>query len=180
MIDHGGIGSFTMPEAGLDSLLMYGLTAITAHFLMSLGQTLFHRHLGHSRLGGRFFKSHIEFHHAHYSGDHVVSIRYLHDGANNTLFFLMPVAVIVGLSYFLLRFDLLLVQFAAMSLSFCLHYYIDNQYHIAGSWLSRFPWFRRKQQLHFTHHRRGNCNFAVIDFFWDRILGTYRRVEPPL
>ncbi len=45
-----------MPQAGVDSLLMYGFTAMIAHFLMSLGQTLFHRHLGHSRLGGRFLR----------------------------------------------------------------------------------------------------------------------------
>jgi sterol desaturase/sphingolipid hydroxylase (fatty acid hydroxylase superfamily) len=163
-----------MPQAGADSLLAYGFTAIMAHLLMSLGQTLFHRYLGHSRLGGRFFKNHIQFHHANYAGDHVVSSRYLDNGDNNTLFFVVPVAVVVGLSYFVLRLDLLVVQLTAMSLSFCGHYYIDNQYHVAGSWLRRFSWFRRKQQLHFIHHRQWNCNFAVIDFFWDRLLGTFR------
>ena len=40
--------------------------------------------------------------------------------------------------------------------------------------LERFAWFRRKQQLHFVHHLHANSNFAVIDFFWDRLLGTYR------
>ncbi len=50
----------------------------------------------------------------------------------------MPVAVLVGLSYFFLRSDLLAVQLAVMSLSFFGHYYIDNQYHVAGSWLGRF------------------------------------------
>ena len=166
-----------MPEAGVDSLLLYGLIAMMAHFFMSLGQTLFHRHLGHRRLGGRFFKNDIQFQHVHYSGDHVVSAHYLDNGDNNTLFFLMPMGVVVGLSYFFLRLDLLLVQLAVMSLSFCGHYYIDNQYHVAGSWLGRFSWFRRKQQLHFIHHRHGNCNFAVIDFFWDRFFGTYSSVE---
>ena len=105
-------------------------------------------YLGHRRVGGRFFRNHVQFHHAH-----------------------------VALSYFVLRLDLLVVQLAVMSLSFGGHYYIDNQYHVAESWLGRFSWFRRKQQLHFLHHRRGNCNFAVIDFFWDRLLGTYRSVE---
>jgi sterol desaturase/sphingolipid hydroxylase (fatty acid hydroxylase superfamily) len=167
-----------VPEAGVDSLFVYGFTAMMAHLLMSLGQTLFHRYLGHSRLGGRFFRNHLQFHHVHYAGDHLVSGHYLDAGDNNMLFFLMPVAGIVGMSYFFLRFDLLTVQLAAMSLSFCGHYYIDNQYHVAGSWLGRFSWFRRKQQLHFIHHRQGNCNFAVIDFFWDRLLGTYRRGEP--
>jgi hypothetical protein len=111
-----------MPEAGADSLLVYGFTAITAHLLMSLGQTLFHRHLGHSRLGGRFFRNHIQFHHAHYSDDHVISTHYLDNGDNNTLFFLMPVILVVGLSYLFLRLDLLIVQLAVMSLSFWGHY----------------------------------------------------------
>jgi hypothetical protein len=101
---------------------------------------------------------------------HVVSIHYLDDGDNNTLFFLVLIVLVVGLSYLFLRLDLFVVQLAVMSLSFCGHYYLDNQYHVAGSWLGRFSWFRRKQQLHFTHHRHGNCNFAVIDYFWDRLL----------
>ena len=157
---------------------LYCFTAMGAHFLMSLGQTSFHRYLGHRRLGGRFFKNHMQFHHAHYAGDHVVSTHYLDNGDNNTLFFLAPVALIVSLSYLFLRLDLFIVQLAAMSLSFYGHVYIDKQYHVAGSWLGRFSWFRRKQQLHFVHHRHANCNFAVIDFFWDRLLGTYRTSLP--
>jgi sterol desaturase/sphingolipid hydroxylase (fatty acid hydroxylase superfamily) len=141
---------------------------------MSLGQTLFHRYLGHSRLGGRFCKNHIQFHHVHYAGDHVVSSHYLDDGENYALFFLMPVALVVGQGYLLLRLDLFVVQLGTISLSFIGHYYLDYHYHVAGSWLDRFAWFRRKQQLHFTHHRHWDCNFAVIDFFWDRLLGTYR------
>jgi sterol desaturase/sphingolipid hydroxylase (fatty acid hydroxylase superfamily) len=172
-----------MPEAGVDSLLIYGFTAMSAHFLMSLGQTLFHRYLGHRHLGGRFFRNHIQFHHDHYAGDHVVSTNYLDNGDNNTLFFLAPIALLVVTSYFFLRSDLFVVNLTAMLLSLCGHYYIDNQYHVAGSWLSRFSWFRQKQQLHFIHHRNGDRNFAVIDFFWDRLLGTYCGVEmtrPPV
>src|SRR5712672_3150160 len=103
----------------MSSLLAYGFTAMIAHFAMSLGQTLFHRYLGHSRISGRFFKNHIQFHHTHYCGDHVVSAHYLDNGDNNTLFFLVPVGVIVSLSYLFLRLDLLLIQLTAMSLSFC-------------------------------------------------------------
>jgi hypothetical protein len=65
LIGYGSIGSLKMTEAGVDSLLIYGFTAMMAHLLISLGQTLFHRYLGHSRLGGRFFKNHIQFHHVH-------------------------------------------------------------------------------------------------------------------
>src|SRR4029077_5208904 len=28
-----------------------------------------------------------------------------------------------------------------------------------------------------VHYRHANCNFAVIHFFWDRILGTYRKPD---
>ena len=42
---------------------------------------------------------------------------------------------------------------------------------------TRFAWFRHKQQLHFVHHLHADSNFAVIDFFWDRLLGTYRRPD---
>ena len=112
LIGHGGIGSLTMTEAGADSLLIYGFTAMMAHLSMSLGQTLFHRYLGHSRLGGRFFKNHIQFHHVHYAGNHVVSAHCLDNGDNNTLFFLIPVVLVVGFSYLFLRLDLLVVQLA--------------------------------------------------------------------
>jgi hypothetical protein len=53
----------------------------------------------------------------------------------------------------------------------------DKEYHVEGSRLHRFAWFRRKQELHFVHHRHANSNFAVIHFFWDRILGTCRRPD---
>ena len=36
--------------------------------LMSLGQTLFHRYLGHRGIGGRFFRNYLDIHHRHYSG----------------------------------------------------------------------------------------------------------------
>jgi hypothetical protein len=54
--------------------------------------------------------------------------------------------------------------------------YFDKHYHVAGSWLGRFAWFRRKQQLHFLHHWYADCNFAVVDNFWDWLLGTYRSI----
>jgi sterol desaturase/sphingolipid hydroxylase (fatty acid hydroxylase superfamily) len=158
-------------------IFWYCLTVAIAHLSVSLGQTVFHRHLGHRRLGGGFFKNHVQFHHAHYSGDHVVSARHLGNDGNNTPYFLIPTLLVVSVSYFLLRFDLFLVQLATMSLSFYGHVYLDKQYHVEGSWLCRFSWFERKQQLHFLHHRYDNCNFAVVDYFWDRLLGTYRSID---
>jgi sterol desaturase/sphingolipid hydroxylase (fatty acid hydroxylase superfamily) len=153
------------------------LTATTAHLLMSLGQTVFHRYLGHRGIGGRFFKNHLYIHHRNYSGNHVISEYYLNEEANNTPFFLIPVTLVISFGYLFLPLDLFIVQLIAMSISFYVHLYFDKHYHVAGSWLGRFAWFRRKQQLHFLHHRHADCNFAVVDNFWDRLLGTYRSIE---
>ena len=65
----------------------------------------------------------------------------------------------------------------ASAASFYAHVYIDKEYHVEGSKFERFAWFRRKRQLHFAHHLHANANFAVIDFFWDRMLGTYRKPD---
>ena len=69
----------------------------------------------------------------------MVSTHYLDNGDNNTLFFLFPVFLIVGLSYLFLRLDLLVVQFAAMSLSFCGHYYLDTNIMLPDHGLAAFP-----------------------------------------
>src|SRR5215475_13611359 len=70
-----------------------------------------------------------------------------------------------------------LTQIITAYASFSTHVYLDNQYHTSASALLRFAWFRRKQQLHFVHHTYGDSNFAIIDNFWDKLLGTYRNPD---
>ena len=153
------------------------LTVAVTHYFMSFCQTLFHLYLGHRRIGRQLFRNHVYFHHVYYSKDHLVSERYLADEGNNTPFFLIPVFAVVAICYLFMPLHLFIVQLVTMTASFGAHVHLDKQYHVAGSWLGRFSWFRRKQRLHFVHHRHANANFAVIDYFWDRLLGTYRSAE---
>jgi hypothetical protein len=152
-------------------------TAVATHSVMSFAQTLMHWKLGHHPMGGKFFHNHINFHHVYYSKDHLVSPTYLGDEGNNTPFFFIPVCLVGACTYFILPVDLFVVQVIACAASYYAHVFFDKEYHVEGSWLRRFAWFRRMQELHFAHHRHPDCNFAVIDFFWDRILGTYRRPD---
>jgi sterol desaturase/sphingolipid hydroxylase (fatty acid hydroxylase superfamily) len=103
-----------------------------------------------------------------------MSSTYRGNEGNNTPYFLIPTILVAGGMFLVLPFDLFLVVSAASAASFCAHVYLDKQYHTEASSLGRFAWFRRKQHLHFVHHLHANSNFAVIDSFWDRLLGTYR------
>src|SRR2546426_1216482 len=161
----------------LPELPLILLIAVATHLVMSFSQTLMHYKLGHHPMGGKFFRNHINFHHTHYSKDHLVSRTYLGDEGNNTPFFFIPVFLVGACTYLLLPVDLFVVQVVACAASFYAHVFFDKEYHVEGSRLQRFAWFRRKQELHFVHHRHANSNFAVIHFFWDRILGTYRRPD---
>jgi hypothetical protein len=60
-------------------LPLFLITAVATHLVMSFAQTLMHYKLGHQPIGGKFFRNHINFHHAYYSKDHLVSQMYLGD-----------------------------------------------------------------------------------------------------
>ena len=110
-------------------------------------------------------------HHTYYSKDHLVSRTYLGDEGNNTPLLFIPVFLVGACTYLLLPVESFVVQAVACAASFYAHVFFDK---IAreGSRLQRFAWFRRKQKLHFVHHRHANSNFAVIHFFWDRIFSA--------
>ncbi len=153
------------------------LAALCTHLIMCGGQTLLHRWLGHSRLGGKLFRNHIEFHHAAYARGHLVSAVYLQEAGNNTPYFLIPVVLLGSALYFVLPLFIFLSVAVAASASFYAHVYFDKAYHVEGALPARFAWFRRRQQLHFVHHIHANTNYAIIGFFWDRLLGTFREPD---
>jgi sterol desaturase/sphingolipid hydroxylase (fatty acid hydroxylase superfamily) len=156
-------------------LSLFLLTAVATHLVMSFGQTLLHYKVAHHPIGGKLFRNHINFHHTHYSDDHLVSRTYLGEEGNITPYFFIPLFLVGGCAYFLLPLNLFVVTVIASAASFYAHVFFDKEYHVDGSRLQRFAWFRRQQEPHFVHHRHANSNFGVIHFFWDKILGTYRR-----
>ncbi|MGH7078346.1 MAG: hypothetical protein ACREFU_09625 [Acetobacteraceae bacterium] len=164
-------------RSALLEIPLLAVIAIGTHLVMSGSQTLLHYGLGHHRVGGVFFRNHIGFHHSIYARGHLVSAIYRGDEGNNTPYFLIPTILVAGAMYLVLPLDSFLVVAAASATSFYAHVYLDKEYHVQASKLARFAWFRRKQQLHFAHHLHADSNFAIIDFFWDRLLGTYRRPE---
>ena len=159
---------------------LFALAIAGTHLVMSCGQTLMHYWLGHTRLGGRLFRNHINYHPAHYARGHLTSAVGEGNEGNNTPYFLIPTIVAGAAVFLILPLGLFIAVALTAGASFYAHVYFDKAYHVEGAYLGRFAWFRRKQQLHFVHHLHANRNFAVIDFFWDRVLGTYRETDRTL
>ena len=47
-------------------------------------------------------------------------------------------------------------------------------YYLIDTPFERYAWFRRKRDLHFIHHRDARYNFAVVEFWIDRLMGTQK------
>ena len=142
---------------------LFLMTAVATHLVMSFGQTFLHYKVAHHRIGGKLFRSHINFHHTHYADDHLVSRTYLGDEGNITPYFFIPLFLVGGCAYFLLPLNLFVMMVIASAASFYAHVFFDRQYHVEGSRLQRFAWFRRQQELHFVHHRHANSTASGCD-----------------
>jgi sterol desaturase/sphingolipid hydroxylase (fatty acid hydroxylase superfamily) len=156
---------------------LFALAIVGTHLVVSCGQTLMHYWLGHRRIGGELFRNHIKFHHTYYGRGHLALAIPEGNEGNNTPYFLIPVCLVAAMVFFVLPRGLFCAVMLTAAMSFYAHVHLDKAYHLQGSYLERFAWFRRKRQLHFVHHLHANANFAVIDFFWDRVLGTYRAAD---
>jgi hypothetical protein len=150
------------------------------HLTMSFIQTLMHYRLGHRPMGGFLFRNHITFHHAYYAKGHLATSVSEGNEGNNTPYFVCPLLLVGSTLFFMLPTGLFIAMTLASVASFYAHVWFDEAYHLKGSWLERFAWFRRKRQQHFVHHLHANRNFAVIDFFWDVALGTYQEPDQTL
>lgn len=148
-----------------------GLAA--GHFLASFLQTVLHRALGHGRLGRWIRARHVGGHHSIYSGEQLEYAAYSDEEKSLTLFYLLPGGLLIGL-FFLLFPPAFAAGFALGAfLSYFAHIWLHAQYHLTQPRFGHRAWFRRLRALHRVHHRLHNRNYAVIDLYWDRLMGTY-------
>ncbi len=159
------------------TVLTYLAAIFITHHITSLLQASLHCVLGHQKLGGSLYKNHLAYHHGIYSGTVMVSDKYLDEEKSLTLYYCVPVIVLASLAYVFLPIDLFLVHVMSMGLSFSLHVYLHVQFHFRDTWLKRFEWFERKRKLHLLHHKDMFKNYSVVEFFWDRVLGTYQEAQ---
>jgi sterol desaturase/sphingolipid hydroxylase (fatty acid hydroxylase superfamily) len=147
--------------------------AVAAYFVGSFLQTIMHRWLGHKAAGTFFQRRHVFDHHRIYSPRHLVSSKYSTVERSLTPYYAVPAGGVTALLGLVLPLAPFVSFSTTLLVSFGAHAYIHKHYHLQHTWLERSRWFCRRRDLHYVHHRDARCNYAVIDFFWDRLLGTF-------
>lgn len=158
------------------TILLYLTTISITHYVASFIQAALHYLLGHRAIGGFLNKIHIYEHHGIYSKDLLVSEKYLDEEKSADYYYAIPAIILATSAYLLFPFDVFLIHISSLGLSTYAHLYLHIHYHLEDSWLKRFGWFQNKQRLHLLHHKNTAKNYAVIEFCWDRVFGTYEDI----
>lgn len=115
---------------------------------------------------------HVAGHHAKYQAK-LLSEEWIPSERHVMWHYAIPFVPLLAAAFALLPAAWFVVHVAALAGTIWWHIYLHKQYHLRGSWFARFEWFRRKRALHFIHHRNEHSNFALVEYGWDKLLGTY-------
>ena len=154
-------------------LLFVGVAAAT-YYLMSILQAILHREYGHRRRIAAVFEGHAIGHHGEYPPHRLQGPSYEDLEGHALNYYGIPAALVATGIYLasgpLITLAHLLGLFATFRINIILH----RHYHLESTPLERFAWFREKRRLHFLHPEDAGVNFAVVEFWIDRLLGTFR------
>src|SRR5262245_31695609 len=153
---------------------MLAMTFIFTYYLSAVVQTLSHRLFGHTKRVMAIYADHTHGHHARYARNDLLRDDWVTSERHVLWYFAVPFSAIAAIVWTMAPFAVFLAYLAGLAFSFGLHLALHRHYHIRGSVFERFAWFRRKRALHFIHHRRVRSNYAIIENWIDRLLGTYR------
>lgn len=155
-------------------MAMLTFTFVATYYLSAVVQTLSHRVFGHTKRVMAIYSNHTHGHHARYARSELLQDEWIESGRHVLWYFAIPFAAIAAVVWVKASPPAFLAYLAGLAFSIGLHILLHRHYHIRGSVLERFEWFRRKRALHFVHHRRVRTNYAIVENWIDRLLGTYR------
>lgn len=118
---------------------------------------------------------HVAGHHVFYpDSHHILSQKFIYgQGKKSSIYSLLPWLIVQSLGQFIwfsgTNYMVCLATEIALVVVFS---QLHGEFHLRGSRLERFAWFRRARQHHALHHDR-DVNYMVGDHFWDRLFGTY-------
>jgi len=155
-------------------ILIFVAVFVGSYYLMSIVQTVLHRDYGHRNKIKAVFDAHAIGHHGLYNPNNLQTDKFEDLESHALNYYGIPIVVFATFIYFYCGPLIMFAHLAGVFFTFRWHIYLHEQYHLVDSRLERFAWFRRKRHLHFIHHRNARHNFAVVEFWIDRVLGTLR------
>lgn len=158
-----------------NTLLFTGIAAVT-YYLLSIVQTVLHKDYGHRKRIRAVFYAHAIGHHGAYPVDKLRTEKFIDCESHALNYYGIPIAAFAGFIYFYLGPFVLAANLAGALFTFRWHMYLHEHYHLNETPLERFAWFREKRRLHFIHHADASVNFAVVEMWIDRLLGTRREI----
>jgi sterol desaturase/sphingolipid hydroxylase (fatty acid hydroxylase superfamily) len=153
-------------------ILKHVVVGVATYYTTSFVQTLFHRIFGHTRRIAKLYDVHVTGHHAQYSPQ-MLSDQWIRTEQHITWYYAIPFTPMALTALWLLSFSFFVVYMLSLAFAIWWHVFLHRQYHVRGSWLERFEWFCEKRRLHFVHHERPRRNYAIVEYGWDRLLGTF-------
>jgi sterol desaturase/sphingolipid hydroxylase (fatty acid hydroxylase superfamily) len=153
------------------------ITALATYYLASFVQAVFHRYFGHARRIAKLHDVHVQGHHAQYARE-MLSDQWIHTERHITGYYALPFIPIVCAAFCLLPGFYFAVHIASLAFAVWWHVYLHRQYHVRGVWWERYRWFQRKRRMHFLHHQKPHKNFAIVEYSWDLLLGTFEEGAP--
>ena len=158
------------------NVVLFVCVAAATYYAMAIIQTVLHRSHGHRARIRRVFRAHALGHHGIYNRRNLRTREFVDSDSHALNFYGVPIFV-SALAFWLLAGPLLTcAHLVGVLFTFRWHMFLHKHYHLESTPLQRFAWFRRKRALHFLHHRDARCNFAVVEFWIDRLMGTRREL----
>lgn len=156
---------------------------VAGHLVTSFVQTALHRLFGHGHAGDGFLaahigSSHIDGHHTIYSRGRLVQPEYSDEDKSITILYVLPAFMAVAPAFMVFPLAFAWGFTTGIVLSYALHVFLHAQYHLSDALFRDQKWFRTLRMLHMVHHRQQDRNYAVIDLYWDKLMGTYAPPNP--
>jgi Fatty acid hydroxylase superfamily len=160
---------------------MIGAVAVpvVTYYATTFVQVVFHRWFGHTDRLSAVFEQHLHGHHDDYRLGRLTSKKWIEAERHIMWYYALPLAPLSAVTAWLMPWPLFVLHAVALGLTIWWHIYLHQQYHLDGARWERFAWFRRKRELHLRHHVRHHGNYAIVEFFWDRLFGTYDQAPLP-
>jgi sterol desaturase/sphingolipid hydroxylase (fatty acid hydroxylase superfamily) len=149
------------------------LVAVGTYYATTLVQTVFHRWFGHHRRLDAIYENHVKGHHGDYPAARLMTDEWIAAERHVLWYYALPLLPPSAVAAWCFPVALFGIHVAALAFTIWWHLYLHKQYHLNATPWEKFGWFRKKRTLHLRHHLTHHRNYAIVEFFWDRLFGSY-------